>query len=109
MKEVKVALAYSPNSTRILNTKGTIHTEMKEYDKAIQCYLDALVFAPYYEITLKNLALNYLYSEQYEKCIETLEQFPYEGDEYFEKVYRVADYRLKQQAKKSEAEAGSGG
>ncbi|MFY0652802.1 MAG: O-antigen ligase family protein [Cyclobacteriaceae bacterium] len=99
MVEAKQALAYSPHSTRNLNTLGTIYTETQQYDSAIATYKKALFYAPYYEVTLKNLALNYLYSKDYKSCLETMSQFKFEGDEYFEKVHKVATYRLAQEEK----------
>ncbi len=97
MEEALKALEYNPHSTRNLNTLGTVYTETKQYDKAIETYQKALYYAPYYEITLKNLALNYLYSKDYKQCLATLEKFDYEGDEYFEKVFRAATYHYNKQ------------
>ncbi|MEQ9289546.1 MAG: O-antigen ligase family protein [Cyclobacteriaceae bacterium] len=101
MVEAKQALAYNPHSTRNLNTLGTIYTETKRYEEAIEIYKKALYYAPFYEVTLKNLALNYIYSKDYKSCLETLEKFNYEGDEYFEKVFKVANYQLKKQEKEA--------
>jgi tetratricopeptide (TPR) repeat protein len=97
MEEALKALEYNPHSTRNLNTLGTVYTETKQYDKAIETYQKALYYAPYYEITLKNLALNYLYSKDYKQCLATLDKFDYEGDEYFEKVFRAATYHYNKQ------------
>lgn len=101
MVEAKQALAYNPHSTRNLNTLGTIYTETKRYEEAIEIYKKALYYAPFYEVTLKNLALNYIYSKDYKSCLETLEKFNYEGDEYFEKVFKVANYQLKKQEREA--------
>lgn len=101
MVEAKQALAYNPHSTRNLNTLGTIYTETKRYNEAIEIYKKALYYAPFYEVTLKNLALNYIYSKDYKSCLETLEKFNYEGDEYFEKVFKVANYHFKKQEKEA--------
>lgn len=90
--EAEQALAYSPHSTRNLNTLGTIYTETKQYEKAIETYRKALFYAPKYAVTLKNLALNYLYAKKYDSCLHTLTKFQYKGDEMFEKVFRSATY-----------------
>ena len=102
--EVAQALIYNPHSARILNTQGTILTEQKKYDEAIMTYKKALKYAPLYPITLKNLTLNYLYSKDYKSCLETMEKFDYEGDEYFEKVFKVATYHYEREKNKSEKE-----
>lgn len=97
--EAEQALAYSPHSTRNLNTLGTIYTETKQYEKAIGTYKKALFYAPKYDVTLKNLTLNYLYAKKYDSCLYTLTKFEYKGDEMFEKVFRSATYYQEKQAK----------
>ena len=46
LKEIRMAAKYNPNDSKIYNEWGTIYTDMKQYDKAIELYGKALLLDP---------------------------------------------------------------
>lgn len=96
MKEISKAAKYNPNNSKIYNEWGTLYTEMKQYDKAIDNYKKALQLTPEFEITLKNLAVNYYLAEKYKECIETIGKINTAGDvEYWTNLLNNAKSRQK--------------
>lgn len=94
LEEIRIAMIYHPYSARIMNTLGTIYTNMEQYDKAILVYEQARNTTPENVAILKNLAVNYFSLGKYKEAIKMLEQFNKEEDPYFANLYRLAKTRL---------------
>jgi tetratricopeptide (TPR) repeat protein len=90
LKEIAIAKRYHPNSTAVWNTEGTIYTELKQYDKAIDCYKHAQTITPHYDVVLKNLSFNYYMVNDFANCIATLEQLKAPREPYFEQLLTAA-------------------
>jgi O-antigen ligase len=95
LKEINIAKRYHPNSAAVWNTEGTIYTDLKQFEKAIHCYQQALRITPKYDIVLKNLGMNHFVLNNYQACIEALSRIKnLETDEYFTMVLAEAKRRL---------------
>ncbi|MGH2552816.1 MAG: tetratricopeptide repeat protein, partial [Chitinophagaceae bacterium] len=82
LREIRKAAMFHPNNSRIYSEWGTIYTDMKQYDKAIEYYNRALKLTPRFDIVLKNLAVNYFSVGNYKGCIDALGKVKTEGDAY---------------------------
>ena len=81
-KEIRRAAKYNPNDAKVYNEWGTIYSDQKQFDKAIELYNKALKLTPEFDIVLKNLAVAYYFAGNYAGCIETLDKIKIEGDKY---------------------------
>jgi O-antigen ligase len=90
IKELNIAKKYHPNNYMIYNNLGTIYTDNKEYDKAIENYLKTLQLTPKFENTYKNLAVNYFELMKYKECIDALEKVKWQSDQYLTSLYNDA-------------------
>ena len=93
LKQIKIAINYSPYNANNWSTMGTIYTDLKQYDQAVICYQKALKFTPYYDVVLKNLAINYFMLNNYTGCIETLGKIDLQGDTYLTGLLNEAKRR----------------
>jgi len=94
LKEITIAKRYHPNSTAVWNTEGTIYTELKQYDKAIDCYKHAQTITPHYEVVLKNLSFNYYIINDYANCIATVEQIKTPRQAYYDQLLAEAKSKM---------------
>jgi O-antigen ligase len=94
LREINIAKSYNPYNANIWITMGTIYTDLKQFDKAIPCYEKALQINPYYDIALKNLAINYFNVNNYEGCIKSLTKVDIKGDTYLTDLFNEATRRL---------------
>ena len=94
LKEIGIAKRYHPNSTAVWNTEGTIYTELKQYDKAIYSYQQAMKITPHYDVILKNLGTNYFLANDYANCIATLEKLDVSKEVYFGQMLEEAKKRM---------------
>jgi len=94
LKEITIAKRYHPNSTAVWNTEGTIYTELKQYDKAIECYKHAQTLTPHYDVVLKNLSLNYYFINDFANCIATVEQIKAPREPYFDQLLASAKSKM---------------
>lgn len=94
LKEINIARSYNPYSANMWSTMGTIYTDLKQYDKAIPCYEKAIQLTPYYDIVLKNLAVNYFLVNNYEGCIKTLNKIDIKGDTYLTGLLNEANRKI---------------
>jgi energy-coupling factor transporter transmembrane protein EcfT len=94
IEEINIAKRYNPNCSQTYINMGTIYTDMNQYDTAIKCYLQSLKLTPHYDITLKNLAVNYFQVRNYAACIETIGKINIEGDQYFAGMLKEAKSQL---------------
>lgn len=97
LEEIIIAHNYHPNSARILTTMGVIYANLKQYDMAINCYLQALQLTPRYEIALKNLAGVYFASGNYAACIEILGKVNIQNNQYLTNLLNEAKRRREEQ------------
>lgn len=95
LQEIEKAKKYNPNSAMIWNNAGTIHTDLGQFDKAIENYLRALKLTPKFEMVLKNLAVNYFQTGNYAACISTLEKVNIKGEPYLENLMNEARNRVR--------------
>jgi len=93
LREINIAKNYNPYNANIWITMGTIYTDLKQFDKAIPCYEKALQINPYYDIALKNLAINYFNVNNYEACIKALNKVDIKGDTYLTDLFNEATRR----------------
>lgn len=94
LKEIGIAKRYHPNSTAVWNTEGTIYTDLKQYDKAIYSYQQAMKITPQYDVVLKNLGTNYFLANDYPNCIKTLEKLDITKEVYFGQMLDEAKKRM---------------
>ena len=87
LKELRQAEKYHPNSYMVSNNMGTVFTDMKQYDKAIEYYLKTIKFTPKFENVYKNLAVNYYELKKYKECVETLDKIKWQTDDYLSQLY----------------------
>lgn len=92
LKEGAIAKKYNPNSYIVYNNIGTIYTDMQQYDSAVQYYNKALKLTPKFQMSLKNLAVNYYQLGKYKECVQTLEKINLkdEKDDYLQNLYNQA-------------------
>jgi len=94
LKEISIAKRYHPNSAAVWNTEGTIYTELKKYDKAIECYRHAQKITPQYDVVLKNLAINYFMTNDFTNCIATVEQMKAPRETYYDQLLANAKSKI---------------
>jgi putative inorganic carbon (HCO3(-)) transporter len=94
LKEISIAKRYHPNSAAVWNTEGTIYTELKKYDKAIECYRHAQKITPQYDVVLKNLAINYFMTNDFTNCIATVEQMKAPRETYYDQLLANAKSKM---------------
>ena len=90
LKEGEIARKYNPNSYIVYNNIGTIYTDMSQYDKAVEYYNKALKLTPKFQMSLKNLAVNYYQLQKYKECVQTLEKVNWQEDDYLKSMYTNA-------------------
>jgi O-antigen ligase len=90
LKEGETARKYNPNSYIVYNNIGTIYTDMSQYDKAVEYYNKALKLTPKFQMSLKNLAVNYYQLQKYKECVQTLEKVNWQEDDYLKSMYNNA-------------------
>lgn len=74
LKEMDVALKYHPYNKALYVNKGTVYTDMGQYDSAIKYYNLALKLTPEMDIIFLNLAANYYQEKKYDKSLEMLKR-----------------------------------
>jgi O-antigen ligase len=105
LKEIQTAKSYHPYNPRIYTTMGVVYAKLEQYDKAIDCFLQALKFIPQYDIVLKNLAVAYFESGNYAACIETLKKVYIQDTPYLINLFNEAQKQHKFNHKKIKGEA----
>ena len=98
--EINKAKQINPNSSMIYNNAGTIYTETRAFDKAIENYLEALKLSPQMGAALKNLALNYFQVGNYAACIDALNKVEATGEDkvFLESMVNEARKRMQFQS-----------
>ena len=94
LKELKIALEYSPYNNRTYNNLGAVYFDLKQYQNAIDSYKKSLVYVPEFETVQKNLAMTYYFAGDYAACIETMGKFKTEGDQVMINVLNDAKKKL---------------
>ena len=88
------SLVHNPYSSRILYTKGSILSDQKRFQEAIDIYQLALSYSPKHQSSLKNIALCYYFLGEYNKCLEHLNKLDVIEDEPIKKLQKAAQAQL---------------
>jgi len=94
LKELKIALVYSPYNNRTYNNLGAVYFDLKQYQNGIDSYKKSLEYVPEFETVLRNLAVTYYLAGDYVACIETMGKFNHEGDQMIINVLNDAKNKL---------------
>ena len=67
-------LEKSPGNPFILNNLGLVHRANKNFDKALECFIEAIRIKPDFAIAFLNLGSIYLMQKKYDKALEIYEK-----------------------------------
>lgn len=94
LKEFDAGIRYHPYNKILYINKGTVYTEMHQFDTAIVYYKKALALTPEFDVIYQNLGANYFYLGDYKTCLEYMDKYDLKGNKGLISIRQEASGRL---------------